>query len=90
MNDPGVILPGVCAPGVMLGVALPDGVIDGVMADGVATCGVKSQRDRRLLALGVGVSWIKSGPPVRSVFGVSAQPAPWPGVSAEKNITSNH
>ena len=60
VNAPGVMPPGVCAPGVMLGVAFPDGVIEGVMADGVATCGVRSQRERRLLALGVGVSWIKS------------------------------
>ena len=51
---PGVDMPGVCPPGVMLGVWLPPpGVIDGVMAPGVATCGVKSQRERRLLALGV-------------------------------------
>lgn len=63
----------------------PDGVIvdDGVMADGVCgvwlpICddGVSSQRERRLDALGVGVSCIKSAPPVRSVRGVSAHPLP--------------
>ena len=75
---PGV-MEGVCWLGVIEGVALPPpGVIEGVMAPppGVATCGVRSQRERRLLALGVGVSWMRSGPPVRSVLGVSAQPAP--------------
>uniref|UniRef100_A0A6B0UUG5 Uncharacterized protein n=1 Tax=Ixodes ricinus TaxID=34613 RepID=A0A6B0UUG5_IXORI len=68
----------------------PDGVMTevGVMEEGVwgvwlPICddGVSSQRDRRLEALGVGVSWIRSAPPVRSVRGVSAQPLPCPGVS---------
>ena len=75
---PGVIWLGVLPPGVMLGVML------GVMALGVAP-GVSSHRERRLLAPGVGVSWIRSPAP-RSVLGVSAQPA-WAGVSVKLTRT---
>ena len=55
----GVML-GVAPEGVMLGVAAPDGVADGVIL-GVAP-GVSSQRERRLLADGVGVSEIIFSP----------------------------
>ena len=75
---PGVIL-GVMPPGVMLGVIAP-GVMLGVMAEGVWLAGVSSHLDLRLLAPGVGVLSMRSPP--RSVFGVSAQPLPCPGVSA--------
>ena len=68
---------GVMPPGVLLGV-MPLMAL-GVMDSGVAAPGVSSQRDRLLLAPGVGVSWMRSPP--RSVRGVSAQPLPWPGVS---------
>jgi hypothetical protein len=81
----GVIIEGV-AWGVPWGV--PWGVwgvpgVCGVIPLGVIWLdGVSSHRLRRLLAEGVGVSWIKSPPPVRSVLGVSAQPLLWPGVSS--------
>ena len=77
------VMEGVMPPGVMLGV-MPPGVIEGVMAEGVAAPGVSSQRERRLLAPGVGVDSIRSPP--RSVFGVSAQPLPCPGVSVDVSI----
>ena len=85
VRPPGVSPPwagvrlGVIAPGVMLGVIPPPA--------GVAP-GVSSQRDRRLLAPGVGVSCIRSPPPPRSVWGVSAQPLPCPGVSVARKQTS--
>ena len=79
----GVIPLGVMAEGVMPDGVTPPGVKLGVMPLGVAPPGVSSQRERLLLAPGVGVSWIRS-PPARSVRGVSAQPAPWPGVSVNK------
>ena len=80
----GVNPPGVSPLGVRLpGVRLPGVVPPGVVPPGVDAPGVSSHLDRRLLAPGVGVSWIRS-PPVRSARGVSAQPLPWPGVSVEK------
>ena len=84
----GVIIDGVAgviAPlGVIAGVAAALGVAEGVAAaEGVAipategvAAGVSSQRDRRLLAEGVGVSDTILSPAPRSVLGVSAQPAP--------------
>ena len=74
---PGVFIPGVLIPP---GVVMP-GVAELGVAPGVdPTCGVSSQRDRRF-PLGVipGVS-----APVRSVFGVSAQPGVRPGVSGAR------
>ena len=82
---------GVVPLGVKLGVIPPLGVMPlgvmpriplGVMDSGVAAPGVSSHRERRLLALGVGVSCMRS-PPL-SVRGVSAHPLPWPGVSVSK------
>ncbi len=81
----GVVALGVICPGVILGVRLPGvvgvmlpwalGVILGVIVPGVvAPIGVSSHLDLRLLAPGVGVSWMRSPP--RSVRGVSAQPLP--------------
>lgn len=63
-------------------------IMDGVWGVWFPNCedGVSSQRDLRLLALGVGVSWIKSVP-VRSVRGVSAHPLPWAGVSVNEIFT---
>ena len=92
VNPPGVIPLGVICPGVMLGVWLPGvilgvmapGVMEGVAPPGVLAMGVSSQRERRLLAPGVGVSCMMSSPIVRSVLGVSAHPLPWPGVSVIK------
>lgn len=71
----GVPCPGVVIEcGVMLGVIeAPDGVIDGVAADGVS-----SHRERRFDAPGV-ESMIESAP--RSALGVSIQPELCPGVS---------
>jgi len=79
VDPPGVVPPGVRPPGVPLGV-IPEGVMEpvaGVESAGVAPAppGVSSQRVRRLLALGVGVSVMMSAP-VLSVCGVSAQPPP--------------
>lgn len=79
--DPPGVNRGVACPGVVIecgvidGViaALPDGVIDGVPADGVS-----SQRDRRFDAPGV-ESTMLSAP--RSARGVSIQPELCPGVS---------
>ena len=72
VEPPGVDPPGVAPPGVfMLGVML-----------GVAFAGVSSHLDFLLLAPGVGVSLMRSTP-VLSVFGVSAQPPPCPGVSED-------
>jgi len=81
VDPPGVVPPGVRPPGVPLGV-IPLGVMlpAGVESAGVAPPGVSSQRVRRLLVPGVGVSVIMSAP-VLSVWGVSAQPPPCPGVS---------
>ena len=89
---PGVIPPiGVMPPGVALGVAAP-GVTPPALgvALGVAP-GVSSHRERRLLADGVGVSEIifSSTLPL-SVLGVSAQPAPCPGVSLSVRGVSSH
>lgn len=72
----GVACPGVVIEcGVMLGViAAPDGVIDGVVADGVS-----SHRDRRFEA--PGVESIIDSPVPRSARGVSIHPELCPGVS---------
>lgn len=78
MAPPGVVFP----LGVMLGVKAVGVIPPGVRPPGVdGAPGVSSHLERRLDMPGVGVSWIKSGPPVRSVLGVSAHPLPWPGVS---------
>ena len=53
------------------GVTPPEGVAPPGVADGVS-----SHRERRLLALGVGVSLMIFSRAWRSVRGVSAQPAP--------------
>ena len=82
VEPPGVIPPGVIMPAVMEGVWGVKGVIapEGVMAPkgvalaaGMRAAGVSSQRLRRLEAVGVGVSWMRSEA-ARSVLGVSAQP----------------
>lgn len=85
----GVTPLGVMSEGVAWGVpcGVPWGVcgvpgVWGVIAPGVIWLdGVSSHRLRRLLADGVGVSWIRSPAPVRSVLGVSAHPLLCPGVS---------
>jgi hypothetical protein len=63
----------------------------GVIAPGVNwRDGVSYHRLRRLLAEGVGVSWIKSPAPVWSVLGVSAQPLLWPGVPQWRKTQQEH
>ena len=72
----GVFIDGVAPEGVAEGVAAPPGVAPPGVADGVS-----SHLERLLLALGVGVSLIIFSPGPRSALGVSAHPAPCPGVS---------
>ena len=97
---------GVDIEGVIMAEGVPAGVIiEGVPIDGVAfpPCegvgvappgvaeGVSSHLDLLLLAPGVGVSlMIFSPPPWRSVRGVSAHPAPCPGVSRSVRGVSSH
>ena len=80
----GVMPPGVAPTGVA-----PAGVAPaGVAPPGVAL-GVSSHLDLLLEADPAGVDSILSTPPL-SVRGVSAHPAPWPGVSRSVRGVSSH
>lgn len=88
--DPPGVSSGVACPGVpiecgvMLGVIeAPDGVIDGVAADGVS-----SHRDRRFEA--PGVESMMDSPAPRSARGVSIHPELCPGVSRSVFGVSSH
>lgn len=81
----GVIMAEGVPEGVFIDGVAPEGVAEGVAPEGVAppgvAPGVSSHLERLLLALGVGVSLIIFSPGILSALGVSAHPAPCPGVS---------